>query len=92
MRAEQSGIKILINFAQTIRRFYAKIPAHYDYPSSTRILEGTNNKIKTLTKLSYGFGDKKYFNMKAMGIHIEVSISRMNHKSYTETNLFNYKI
>ena len=69
IRAEQSGIEMLINFAQTIRRFFKKILAHYDYPISTGILEGTNNKIKTLTKRSYGFRDKEYFKMKVMGIH-----------------------
>ncbi len=69
MRAEQSGIKMLKRFAQTIRRHFRKILAHYDYPISTGILEGTNNKIKTLTKRSYGFRDQEYFKMKVMGIH-----------------------
>ena len=52
IRAEESGIKMLVRFAQTIRRHFKKILAHYDYPISTGILEGTNNKIKTLTKRS----------------------------------------
>ncbi len=68
-RAEQSGIKMLIKFSKTIRKFFRKILAHYDYPISTGILEGTNNKIKTLTKRSYGFRDKQYFKMKVMGLH-----------------------
>ncbi len=29
----------------------------HDYPISTGILEGTNNKIKTLSKQAYGFRD-----------------------------------
>ena len=69
IRAEQSGIKMLVSFAKTIRKFFRKILAHYDYPISTGIIEGTNNKIKTLTKRSYGFRDKQYLKMKIMGLH-----------------------
>jgi len=69
IRAEQSGIKMLEQFAKTIRKHFISILAHYQYPISTGILEGTNNKIKTLSKQAYGFRDKEYFKLKIKAIH-----------------------
>ena len=69
IRAEVSGIKMLKNFAKTTRKHFKKILAHYDYPISTGIIEGTNNKIKTLSKRIYGFRDAEYFKLKIMVIH-----------------------
>jgi transposase len=69
IRAESSGIKMLVKFAKTIRTHFKRILAHYEYPISTGILEGTNNKIKTLSRQSYGFRDSDYFKVKIMAIH-----------------------
>ncbi len=69
LKAEQSGVKMLIDFSKTIRKHFQNILAHYDYPISTGILEGTNNKIKTLTKRAYGFRDREYFKLKLFGLH-----------------------
>ncbi len=68
-RAEQSGIRMLERFAKTIRKHFKSILAHYLYPISTGILEGTNNKIKTLSKQAYGFRDKEYFKLKIKALH-----------------------
>lgn len=68
-RAEQSGVKMLFDFAKTIRRHYQSILAHYIYPISTGVLEGINNKIKTLSKQAYGFRDPHYYKLKIMNIH-----------------------
>ena len=68
-RAEQSGIKMLERFSKTIRKHFKSILSHYQYPISTGILEGTNNKIKTLSKQAYGFRDKEYFKLKIMALH-----------------------
>ena len=69
IKAEGSKVKILIQFAKTIRKYFEKILAYYHYPISTGILEGTNNKIKTLTKKSYGFRNNEYFKLKLLGLH-----------------------
>jgi len=69
VRAEQSGIKMLYCFAKTIRKHYRSILNHYLFPLSTGILEGINNKIKTLSKQAYGFRDKEYFKLKIKALH-----------------------
>ena len=68
-KAESSGVKKMISFAKTIRKNFKKILAWYDYPISTGILDGTNNKIKTLTKKAYGFRDQEYLELKLLGLH-----------------------
>ena len=45
------------------------ILAYYDYPISTGPLEGTNNKIKTLKRQTYGFQYHEFFNFKIMVLH-----------------------
>lgn len=34
------------------------------------IVEGTNNKIKTMTRQAYGFRDKEFLKLKIMAIHL----------------------
>ena len=68
-RARSSGIKMLDNFAYTMARHRVGILAYYDYPISTGPLEGTNNKIKTLQKLAYGFRDIEFFKLKIYALH-----------------------
>jgi len=68
-KAEQSGIQMLIRFAKTIRKHFNSILNHYDYKISTNIIEGLNNKIKTLHKQSYGFRDVEFFKLKIKAIH-----------------------
>jgi len=45
---------------------------------STGPLEGTNNKIKTLQRRSYGFRDLGFFKLKIFALHVR--FSRMNQK------------
>jgi transposase len=68
-RAESSGIRMLKNFAKTIRVHALQILAYYDYPITTGPLEGTNNKIKTMKRQAYGFRDQEFFKLKILGIH-----------------------
>lgn len=42
---------------------------YYDHPISTGPLEGTNNKIKTLQKQTYGFRDMEFFKPKIQALH-----------------------
>lgn len=68
-RARSSDIKMLDNFADTLERHRAGILAYYDFPISTGPLEGTNNKIKTLQKMAYGFRDMNFFKLKIYALH-----------------------
>ena len=64
-----SGIRMLKQFAKTLRLHAFGILAYYDYPISTGPLEGTNNKIKTMKRQAYGFRDKEFFKLKTLAIH-----------------------
>jgi transposase len=67
--AESSGIRMLQEFAKTLRFHAFGILAWYDYPISTGPLEGTNNKIKTIKRQAYGFRDPEFLMRKILGIH-----------------------
>ena len=67
--AESTGIRMLHDFAKTLRAHAWGILAYYDYPISTGPLEGTNNKIKTMKRQAYGFRDQEFFKLKILGIH-----------------------
>lgn len=45
------------------------ILAWYGHPISTGPLEGTNNKIKTIKRQTYGFRDPEFLGLKILGIH-----------------------
>jgi len=68
-RAEASGIKILKDFANTLRTHRRGIIAYYDHNISTGPLEGTNNKIKTLQRQAYGFRDRAFFMLRIYALH-----------------------
>jgi len=68
-RAETSGVRMLIKFAKTLAAFQSGILAYYDYRISSAPLEGTNNKIKTMKRMAYGFRDMEFFKLKIMAIH-----------------------
>ena len=69
-RAAVSGIQMLKKFANTLAAHRSGILAYYDFDRlSTGPLEGTNNKIKTLQKMAYGFRDKEFLKLKIKGLH-----------------------
>lgn len=67
--AEASGIKMLKDFANTLRTHRRGIIAYYDHNISTGPLEGTNNKIKTLQRQAYGFRDRAFFMLHIYALH-----------------------
>ena len=69
MYAELTGIRVLKQFAKTLRFHAWCILAWYDHPISTGPLEGTNNKIKTMKRQAYGFRDPEFLKLKILGIH-----------------------
>ena len=54
-KADASGIRMLKDFARTLAIHRRGLLAWYRYPISTGPLEGTNNKIRALTRQAYGF-------------------------------------
>lgn len=68
-RAQTSGVKMLIKFAKTLAAFQSGILSYYDYRISSAPLEGTNNKIKVMKRMAYGFRDMEFFKLKIMTIH-----------------------
>jgi transposase len=68
-QAMSSGIRVLQDFARTLLKHAPGILAWYNYPISTGPLEGTNNKIKTLTRQHYGLRDGDFFRLKLYQLH-----------------------
>ena len=66
-RAIESGIVPLIKFAESLKEHLAGILAHCRYWISTSFLEGMNNKIKVIKRISFGFRDMDYFFLKIRG-------------------------
>jgi transposase len=68
-KAQSSGIKMLMKFAKTLAGYKSGILAYYDFRISSGPLEGTNNKIKTMKRMAYGFRDMEFFKLKIMALH-----------------------
>jgi transposase len=69
-RAAVSDIRMLQQFSKTLAAYRSGILAYYDFDQlSTGPLEGTNNKIKTLQRMAYGFRDKEFLKLKIKGLH-----------------------
>ena len=64
-----SGIPELIKLAHSISAYSYGILSSYDEPISTAMVEGINNKIKTLKRMAYGFRDNDYFNIRLLALH-----------------------
>lgn len=64
-----SGIPELIKLAHSISAYSYGILSFYDEPISTAMVEGINNKIKTLKRMAYGFRDNDYFNIRLLALH-----------------------
>jgi transposase len=68
-RAESTDIRILRQFARTLRFHAHGLLSYYDYAISTGPLEGINNKIKTMKRQAYGFRDHQFFILKIHALH-----------------------
>jgi transposase len=68
-RAESTSIRMLHQFAKTLRFHRSGLLSFYRYPISTGPLEGTNNKIKTMKRMAYGFRDYEFFKLKIYALH-----------------------
>lgn len=59
--ASASGIPALERFARNKRERLPGLIAYASFPITTSRVEGTNNKIKVLKRIAYGFRDDDYF-------------------------------
>ena len=69
MRAMNSGVRHLIEFARTLQAHAFGLLAYYEDPISTGPLEGTNNKIKTMQRQAYGLRDHEYLILSIYALH-----------------------
>jgi len=63
-RAKAAKIRALTAFAKTLNRYRYGLINHCYYPIDAGKLEGTNNKIKVIKRIAYGFHDDEYFMLK----------------------------
>lgn len=56
-----SQIPALVKFANNKHKRLEGLIAHAKYPITTGKVEGTNNKIKVLKRIAYGYRDEEYF-------------------------------
>ena len=56
-------IKILKNFAKTLKKHAYGILNHCKFKIHTSFIEGINNKIKVIKRKAYGFHDVEYFSL-----------------------------
>jgi len=69
-KAAASNVNMLKQFSKLLAAHRSGILAYFDFDGlSTGPLEGTNNKIKTLHKMAYGFRDTEFFKLKILALH-----------------------
>ncbi|MDQ7003986.1 MAG: transposase [Ghiorsea sp.] len=69
-KAEVSGIRVVKSFARTLARLRVAILAYYDFDGlSSGKIEGSNNKIKTIHKVAYGYRDMEFLKLKILSMH-----------------------
>jgi transposase len=68
-KAEASGVRMLQQVARTLAAHRSGLLAYYDAMITSGPMEGTNNKIKTMKRMAYGFRDPEFFKLKILAIH-----------------------
>jgi len=59
----------LMRIAKTLAAYKSGILNWYDHPISSGPLEGTNNKIKVMKRMAYGYRDMEFFKLRILAIH-----------------------
>jgi len=68
-RAIDTGIKQLGQMANTLLTHWTGVLNWWVHPLNNGKMEGTNNKVKTLTRQAYGYRDEDFFILKLLGLH-----------------------
>lgn len=69
--AENSGIKHLNKVAKTLMNHSHGLLNYFYHKISCGLIEGINNKIKTLKRQAYGFRDMNYFRLRLYHLHVQ---------------------
>lgn len=68
-RAIATGLSPLKTMAKTLTRLEEGLLNYFDHRITSGPMEGTNNKIKTLQRQSYGIRDREYFELLLYSLH-----------------------
>jgi len=68
-RAIATGLSPLITMAKTLTRLEEGLLSYFRHRISSGPMEGTNNKIKTVQRQSYGIRDREYFDLTLYSLH-----------------------
>ena len=68
--AMDSGIKQLRKISYTLGEHLGGLIHYYPHKISNGLLEGLNNKIKTMKRQAYGYRDMKYFTLRLYELHV----------------------
>jgi transposase len=69
--ALRSGIKHLAKVAKTLAGYRTGLLNYFRHPITSAVVEGINNKIKTLKRQAYGFRDQEYFKLRLYHLHTQ---------------------
>lgn len=69
--ALRSGIKHLAKVAKTLSAYRTGLLNYFTHPITSAVVEGINNKIKTLKRQAYGFRDQEYFKLRLYHLHAQ---------------------
>ena len=67
--AKMSGIKVMERMGNTLLSHYEGLLNYYKHRLSNGKIEGTNNKIKVLKRVAYGYRDMGYFELLLLDLH-----------------------
>ena len=69
--ALNSGVKHLAKVAKTLAAYRSGLLNYFKHPITSAMVEGINNKIKTLKRQAYGFRDQEYFKLRLYHLHTQ---------------------
>jgi transposase len=69
--ALKSGIKQLIKVGKTLSAYRTGLLNYFKHHITSAVMEGINNKIKTLKRMAYGFRDAEYFKLRLYHLHAQ---------------------
>jgi transposase len=69
--AMASGIRVLAKVAKTLAGYKTGLLNFFKHGITSAVVEGTNNKIKTLKRQAYGFRDMEYFKLRLYHLHTQ---------------------
>ena len=69
--AMKSDVKQLREMSSTLIDHLQGVIHYYPHKISNGLLEGLNNKIKTMKRQAYGFRDMEYFTLRLYDLHAD---------------------